>query len=66
MHFASYYRFLVATRGLKLPRRYHEPLLDIGTGQGHWLSMIEIRFELAWTLKTFGESKLTLMQEPMP
>ena len=62
MHFASYYRWMVATRRLKLPQRYQEPLLDIGTDQGHWLSMIEAPICIGVDLQAFRKSKLALVQ----
>jgi len=41
VHFASYYRWLVAIRYWGLPRQFGEPVLDIGAGDGYFLSQLQ-------------------------
>jgi SAM-dependent methyltransferase len=41
MHFAAYYRWVVATRYWSLPRRFEEAVLDIGANDGYFLSQVQ-------------------------
>jgi SAM-dependent methyltransferase len=41
MHFASYYRWLVATEQWGVPTKFNEPVLDIGADDGQFLTKIE-------------------------
>ena len=41
MHFASYYRWLVATEQWGFPTKFDEPVLDVGADDGQFLSRIE-------------------------
>lgn len=40
MRYASYYRWLVATRVVGLPTTYPDAILDIGTEKGDWLKLV--------------------------
>jgi SAM-dependent methyltransferase len=46
MHFASYYRWLVATQYWGLPLEYDLPVLDIGGDDGEFLSRIQAPFKV--------------------
>jgi hypothetical protein len=46
MHFASYYRWLVATRYWGLPQTFSTPVLDIGADDGLFLSAIESPYKV--------------------
>lgn len=62
MHFASHYRWLVATRTFNLPCRYTVPLLDIGTDQGAWLSQIEAPLRVGLDLQSLRAAGPLLVQ----
>lgn len=46
MHFASYYRWLVATRYWGLPLAFTEPVLDIGADDGRFLSQVQAPYKV--------------------
>ncbi len=41
MHFASYYRWLIATEQWGFPTVFDKPVLDVGAGDGQFLNRIE-------------------------
>jgi len=45
MHFASYYRWLVATQYWRLPLTFTEPVVDIGADDGRFLSQIQAPYK---------------------
>lgn len=61
-HFSSYYRWVVASDYLGLPQRFEDNVLDIGAGNGHFLSRIEAPLKIGIDL-CVPESRLaTLVQ----
>jgi SAM-dependent methyltransferase len=62
VHFASYYRWLVATRRLKLPTLYTRPLLEIGAHNGEWLARIKAPLRVGVDLRSFQPSSVALVQ----
>jgi SAM-dependent methyltransferase len=46
VHFTSYYRWIVATEYLGLPRHFSDAVLDIGSGKGNFLSRIAAPLKL--------------------
>lgn len=57
VHFASRYRWIVATRYWELPQRFSEPVLDIGADDGYFLSRIQAPFKVGVDI-VVGESCL--------
>jgi SAM-dependent methyltransferase len=62
MHFASHYRWLVATRQLGLPQAYQTPLLDVGTNAGDWPALIRAPLVAGLDLRPARGARVTLVQ----
>jgi SAM-dependent methyltransferase len=50
VHFASYYRWIVATRYWALPSELDGPVLDLGANDGYFLSQIQAPVKIALDL----------------
>ena len=50
IHFASYYRWLIATQHWGFPTHFSEPMLDIGADDGGFLSRIQAPFKVGTDL----------------
>src|SRR5690606_22204311 len=50
IHFASYYRWLVATQYWQLPLHFDTPVLDIGADDGGFLARVQAPLKVALDL----------------
>ncbi len=59
MHFASYYRWLVATQHWKMPIEFDLPVLDIGADDGEFLSQVSAPYKVGLDILARPSTDLT-------